>query len=62
MVFQFFMFMSVLLIPVIMVVFGALFRKKAPGRINLVYGYRTLRSMKNVDTWNFAHHYIGKKW
>lgn len=25
-------------------------------------GYRTSRSMKNMDTWKFAHEYCGKLW
>ena len=31
-------------------------------RINSVFGYRTERSMKNSDTWDFAHRYAGKIW
>ena len=36
--------------------------KHCPGKINYVYGYRTKRSMKNMDTWKFAHEYCGKLW
>ena len=36
--------------------------KKAPDQINYVFGYRTSMSMKNQDTWVFAHHYCGKIW
>lgn len=25
-------------------------------------GYRTTRSMKNMDTWGFAHDYCGRLW
>lgn len=25
-------------------------------------GYRTFRSMKNMDTWKFAHEYAGRLW
>ena len=28
----------------------------------MVLGYRTKRSMKNMDTWKFAHEYCGKLW
>ena len=62
MAFWIFMFIMVLLIPVTMIVFGGLFMKRAPGNINMVFGYRTSRSMKNKDTWEFAHKYIGKLW
>ena len=36
--------------------------KKAPKEINSVFGYRTSMSMKNKDTWEFAHKYCGKVW
>jgi len=51
-----------LLIPAVMVVFGLRFLKNPPREINRVYGYRTARSMKNRDTWAFAHQYCGKLW
>lgn len=51
-----------LLIPVIMMGFGAVFLKRPPKGINHVYGYRTAMSMKNEDTWEFAHKYCGKLW
>lgn len=50
------------LIPVIMVIAGRLMRKRPPKKINGVIGYRSARSMKNMDTWNFAHDYCGKLW
>lgn len=49
-----------LLIPLIMVFYGYSFYKKFPKRINRFFGYRTFRSMKNEDTWIFAHHFFGK--
>ena len=36
--------------------------KTSPKEINYIFGYRTNMSMKNKDTWNFAHKYIGKLW
>jgi len=53
---------TTLLIPCIMIVFGGLFRRKAPNHINIWYGYRTQRSMKNGDTWAFAHRHLGRTW
>ena len=38
------------------------FTKAAPKRINYIFGYRTELSMKNRDTWEFAHKYFGKLW
>ena len=51
-----------LLVPFLMIGLGKSFLKKAPKEINALYGYRTTRSMKNRDTWEFAHHYCGKIW
>lgn len=51
-----------LLIPLTMIGFGKYFSEKAPKEINDSFGYRTSMSMKNKDTWEFAHHYCGKLW
>lgn len=60
--FWIFMMIMDLLIPITMIGFGKYFSKKAPREINNTFGYRTSMSMKNKDTWNFAHHYFGKLW
>lgn len=60
--FWIFMFIMNLLVPVTMIGFGRVFLKKPPKEINSIYGYRTSRSMKNKDTWKFAHQYFGKLW
>ena len=52
----------VFLIPVMMLGFGYLFRKTEPKSINPLFGYRTARSMKNSETWAFAHRRIGLYW
>ena len=51
-----------LLIPLTMIGFGRLFLAKAPKNINATFGYRTTMSMKNKDTWEFAHKFCGKLW
>jgi len=51
-----------LLIPIAMIAFGSRFAKKPPKKINMVYGYRTGMSMKNRDTWEFAHRHCGRLW
>ena len=51
-----------LLIPAIMLGAGKLFLKKAPKDINWIFGYRTTMSMKNEDTWDFAHKVAGAFW
>ena len=60
--FWFFMLLMVLLVPVTMMVFGCVFYYKPPQNINSIYGYRTKRSMKNNQTWAFAHEYCGWLW
>ena len=36
--------------------------KKNPKEINALFEYRTSMSMKNKDTWEFAHKCCGKIW
>lgn len=60
--FWFFMTVSNLLLPVLMIIIGTVFVKRPPRTINGIYGYRTRRSMQNQDTWKFAHLYCGKVW
>ena len=60
--FWIFMLLMDLLIPATMIMFGRLFLTKAPKKINYIYGYRTTMSMKNKDTWEFAHKFCGKLW
>ena len=57
-----FMLAMGLLFPAIMILFGAVFTKTAPKKINYIFGYRTDMSMKNRETWEFAHKHIGKLW
>ena len=57
-----FMFIMNMLIPATMIGFGRMFTHKAPETINWALGYRTSMSMKNQDTWNFAHKYAGSFW
>lgn len=60
--FWIFMQIMCLLIPAVMILFGKMFLKSAPKDINFVFGYRTAMSMKNRDTWDFAHKHCGKLW
>ncbi len=51
------------LIPLSMIACGVWFLKSGgPENINRLVGYRTSMSMKNTDTWKFAHTYCGKLW
>lgn len=60
--FWIFMLIMDLLIPFTMIGFGKSFLKNPPKEINSVFGYRTAMSMKNKETWKFAHKYCGKIW
>ncbi len=51
-----------LLIPLVMLGAGWWMRRRPPKEINGVLGYRTARSMKNEDTWRFAHEHCGRTW
>ena len=49
-----------IIIPLVMIIAGASFMNGAPKEINQIYGYRTEMSMKNRDTWEFAHRFYGR--
>lgn len=59
---EIFIFICDLIIPIIMLFCGITFRNHSPKNINGIYGYRTAMSMKNKDTWEFAHQYCGCLW
>lgn len=50
------------LIPIMMITFGLLWKDNPPGSINWIYGYRSSMSMKNEETWKFAHEHNAKIW
>lgn len=60
--FWWFMLCCDMLIPIVMIGVGRMMWKHPPEKINGVIGYRTTRSMKNKDTWKFAHTHSGKLW
>ena len=60
MTFWWWMFICNILVPVIMAAAGLLMWARCPKEINSFFGYRTVRSMKNHDTWKFAHRYAGR--
>lgn len=53
---------DVFVVPTVLLGFGWRFMKKPPQDINGAYGYRTSMSMKNRDTWEFAHQVCGRVW
>ena len=56
------MFFCALIVPVSMIVLGYYFKKGGTKEPNWIFGYRSSMSMKNHDTWLFAHEYCGKIW
>ena len=60
--FWWFLFVCNLLIPIIMIFSGYWMWKHCPSEMNPILGYRTKRSMKNINTWKFAHDYAGQLW
>ena len=60
--FWLFMVICNLIVPVITIIAGWMMWKHCPKEINGLIGYRTKRSIKNEDTWKFAHVYCGKLW
>lgn len=42
-------------------VFSVLFYFFPPKKINAIYGYRTNKSMKNQDIWNFSNSFFSKQ-
>lgn len=51
-----------LLIPCTMLFFGFLWKFRPPRDVNSLYGYRTARSCKSRQAWDFAHQAIGRVW
>ncbi len=62
MIFWIFMFICDLLCPLIMLIAGVFMRRGGTKEVNHWCGYRTEMSMKNRDTWVFAHTYCGALW
>ena len=62
--FWIFMLVMNLLTPLVMIIYGRIFEKKPPkiARSKFAFGYRTVMSMKNEETWEYAHRFFGKLW
>ena len=50
------------LIPLVMIICGMSYTKRGPKHISRAQGYRSRMSMKNRETWDFAHKYLGDLW
>ena len=62
MLFWVLMLLTALICPLMMLVIGLIYKNHAPKKINRFSGYRTEMSMKNIQTWTFAHKYISRLW
>ncbi len=51
-----------LLIPLIITAMGLVMRFRPPKNINMLYGYRTARSMASREAWAAAHDIAGRIW
>ncbi len=60
--FGIFSVICVVLIPLLILIIGILFKKRNLPRINFFLGYRTPLSMKNEKTWEVANRTLGKVW
>ena len=52
----------IFIIPLVQLLTGYLMYKYPPKKINRIIGYRTFRSMKNKEMWDWANRYCGKVW
>ncbi len=50
-----------LICPSVFIVLGIIMKKHPPKKINDLYGYRTVRSMKSQAAWDFAQVLSGKE-
>lgn len=60
--FWWFMFVCNMFYSLAMIIAGWFMWKRCPQTINSIVGYRTKRSMINMDTWKFANENCGKRW
>lgn len=56
------MWICVLIVPAIMILMGRFLAKNPPGDTNGMLGYRSKRSMRSKETWDFAQRYMGRTW
>lgn len=49
-----------LILPLTLLIIGVIFYKYPPKKINTFAGYRTTRSLKNIETWKEANRYSSK--
>ena len=55
------LFQIPLISGIVFLIVGIVLLKFPPGNINAFYGYRTPRSMKSKDSWDFAQRYSAQQ-
>lgn len=53
-------YINIIILPLLFILFGLFLFKFQPKTINWMYGYRTFRSMKSQEAWDFANRYSAK--
>lgn len=48
----------IIVLGIICIIMGLIFKAFPPKKINSLFGYRTMLSMKNQDTWKESHKYV----
>ena len=58
---QFQLFITPIMTSIISIVIGFIMLKYPPKEINMLYGYRTKKSMSSQEAWDFSQKYASKK-
>lgn len=53
--------LSDLILPVVVVIAGLILQHRPPKSVNALFGYRTERSMRSKEAWDFSQVYSGKR-
>lgn len=48
--------------PISLIIYGYIYIKRANKGTNSSFGYRTSRSMKSKETWEYSNNRLGKLW
>ena len=54
------LFITNLLCPVFLIIYGSIYVKKTPKNINGSNGYKTARSKLSQETWEFANYFAAR--
>lgn len=57
-----FLFIASILVPFVQSLIGLRMWRNPPKKVNWVYGYRTSRSMKSPEAWDYANRRCGELW